>query len=417
MRILLRTNKQLQLQTALPLTMIPIRIDLDIPSFIPHPALPLPSDAHSFGINPSLPAYKIPEPTLPFRLKDVFLWNLHESLITPDQFAAIMVQDLDLPNNTGLPLQISSQIRNQLEEYAGIALHPLFHPINTLASVWNASSYDSIGLKDCPTTPLTIEIPTHIANGIRESGQSDAYTSPFARFGSISAMAHPLPAPIANEHTPDETYRCIVTLNINLQDKLFTDKFEWSLLHPLGVAERFAKATCAEIGLSGEWTPATTHAIYEAVLRLKKEVCESGGSIGFSGYAGDLENLALESQEAGWRFDNEHVADEWEPKVERLSKEEIEKREGDRERQIRRLRRETTRFSSSTNLVGGVPAPGGYFDQPESADTPMGRGERSKKKRRFRSLSPQGRGGTPGARGTPDAGAAGHVGIGSLNEW
>lgn len=30
------------------------------------------------------------------------------------------------------------------------------------------------------------------------------------------------------------------------------------------------------MGLSGEWVLAITHAIYEAVLRLKKEACEGG---------------------------------------------------------------------------------------------------------------------------------------------
>ena len=220
----------------------------------------------------------------------------------------------------------------------------------------------------------------------------------------------------SEDHNPDDTYRCIVNLNINLLDKLYTDRFEWSLLHPPGMAEHFAKQTCADIGLAGEWVPAMAHAIYEAVLRLKKEACESGGLVGGNGFGGEIDNLALEGQEAGWRFDHEHLADEWEPKVETLSKEEIEKREGDRERQIRRLRRETARFSSTTNMAGGMPTAGGVFDQPETTDTPMGRGERSKKKRRFRSLSPLGRAGTPG--GAPDTNAAGYGGSGSgLNEW
>ena len=154
---------------------------------------------------------------------------------------------------------------------------------------------------------------------------------------------------------------------------------------------------------------------------------------------GYLDNEAAGEAEAGWRYDPEGMGDEWEPKVERLSKEEIEKREGDRERQIRRLRRETARFSS-TALVGGMGMGmqqqqqqlggqqqqqqqygGGYFDQPvDTAETPMGRGERHKKKRRFRSLSPQGRGGTPGGRGTPtDANATtGYGGSGGgLMEW
>lgn len=413
-----RTDKQLHAQVALPLTLIPIRIDLDIPSFTPHPALPLPSDAQLFGINPSLPAYKTPEPTTPYRLKDVFLWNLHETLMTPDQFATILINDLDLPNAAGLAAQVSNQIRTQLEEYAGVALHPLFHSTNTVSKLGNGiNSRLTAGSREHSMTPGYSGRGTPAGNGTNATAQHNGYASPIKGSKDVSATAFSVPAPMSHEHNPDDTYRCIVTLNINLQNKLFTDKFEWSLLHPPGVAERFAKQTCADIGLSGEWVPAMAHAIYEAVLRLKKEACESGGLVGGNGYGGEIDNLALEGQEAGWRFDNEHLADEWEPKVERLSKEEIEKREGDRERQIRRLRRETARFSSTANMAGGVPTPGGYFDQTESAETPMGRGERSKRKRRFRSLSPSGRGGTPGGRGTPDVGAAGYGGGGGLNDW
>ena len=413
-----RTDKQLHGQNALPLTLIPIRIDLDIPSFTPHPALPLPSDAQLFGINPSLPAYKTPEPTTPYRLKDVFLWNLHETLITPDQFATILINDLDLPNAAGLAIQVSNQIRTQLEEYAGVALHPLFHSTNNATSNGHGSkSRMTATSRENSITPSYAGFGTAAANRANGIIQNNGRASPVNISKNVSAVAMPISAPALNEFNPDDTYRCIITLNINLQNKLFTDKFEWSLLHPPGVAERFAKQTCADIGLSGEWVPAMAHAIYEAVLRLKKEACESGGLVGGNGHEGEIDNLALEGQEAGWRFDNEHLADEWEPKVERLSKEEIEKREGDRERQIRRLRRETARFSSTTNMAGGVPTPGGYFDQTESAETPMGRGERSKKKRRFRSLSPSGRSGTPGGRGTPDGGTVGYGGGGGLNEW
>ncbi|KAI4135807.1 MAG: hypothetical protein LQ347_000353 [Umbilicaria vellea] len=413
-----KTDRQLHAQTALPLTLIPIRIDLDIPSFTPQPALPLPSDAQAFGINPSLPAYKVPDPTPPYRLKDVFLWNLHETLITPDQFAMILVHDLDLPNAAGLAVQISNQIRTQLEEYAGVALHPLFHSTNSATSNGNVvKTIQGSGSRDQSTTPAPAVSTTPLVNAVAGSRPINGNTSPAIESNAITAVASSVPAPTSDENNPDDTYRCIITLNINLLNKLYTDKFEWSLLHPPGVAEQFAKQTCADIGLAGEWVPAMTHAIYEAVLRLKKEACESGGLVGGNGYGGEIDNLALEGQEAGWRFDNEHLADEWEPKVETLSKEEIEKREGDRERQIRRLRRETARFSSTTNMAGGMPTQSGYFDQPESAETPMGRGERSKKKRRFRSLSPLARGATPGGRGTPDTGAAGYGGGGGLNDW
>ena len=408
-RLFGRTDKQHHAQTNLPLTLIPIRIDVDVASYTPHPALPLPPNAHELGINPALPAYRTPDPTPAYRLKDVFLWNLHETLITPDQFATILIHDLDLPNSTKLSMEISNQIRSQLEEYAGVALHPLFHSADISAPNGNVrKTIQTAHSREQSSTPALLGPSTPLTNGA--NGHISPAKTPHP---GVSARASPmLPTiPTNNELDPDDTYRCIVTLNINLQNKLYTDKFEWSLLHPVGLAERFSKQTCADLGLAGEWVPAMAHAIYEAVLRLKKEACESGGLVG--GYGAEVDNMAASEAGAGWRYDNEHLGDEWEPKLERLSKEEIEKREGDRERQLRRLRRETARFSSTSNMTaGGMPEQKGGAGGEEEAAAPMGRGERSKKKRRFRSLSPVG-------RGTPEVGNSGYGGggVGTLNEW
>ena len=336
-------------------------------------------------------------------------------MITPEQFSIVLCHELDLPNAASYAIQISNQIRQQLEEYAGVALHPLFHVTNTTNSDGTTvKTVQAGGSRDQSATPADVGSSTPKPSGVNGSTQTDGHLDMTETKDSVSATATPYKSTTSEIYNPDDTYRCIVTLNINLLNKLYTDRFEWSLLHPPGVAERFAKVTCADMGLGGEWVPAMTHAIYEAVLRVKKEACESGGLVGMNGYGGDIDNLALEGQEAGWRYDHEHLADEWEPKVETLSKEEIEKREGDRERQIRRLRRETARFSSTTNMAGGMPTPGGGgFEMQGDVETPMGRGERSKKKRRFRSLSPLARGGTPG--GTSEA--AGYGGGGGLTEW
>jgi len=413
-----RPDLQNYAQTALPLTLIPIRIDVDIPAFTPQPPLPPPHGAAYGQIDTSLAPYRPQEPTVPYRLKDIFLWNLHETLTTTDQFAQTLVQDLDLPNRGQMANEISKQIRTQLEEYAGVALHPLFHSQQMSTTNGVVTTIKPQPSRDASATPAASGNATPMRNG---GPQVNGFSTPARRVENgateeITAEATAIP-PESDDFNPDDTYRCIITLNINLSNHLYTDKFEWSLLHPPGTAEMFAKQTCADLGLPGEWVTAMTHAIYEAVLRLKKEACESGGLVG--GYGGEVPNEAAHGAEAGWRYDNEHLADEWEPKVEQLSKEEIEKREGDRERQIRRLRRETARFSSSTGMMGGMPsAPEnkGYFDEP--AEERMGRGERSKKKRRFRSLSPLARSGTPGGRGTPDIGGiAGYGGGGSLNDF
>jgi chromatin structure-remodeling complex subunit SFH1 len=331
-----------------------------------------------------------------FRIKDTFLWNLHEALATPEEFAMGFVRDLDLPNPQAMTLAISNQIRQQLEEYAGVALHPLFQSTQSKPALTSQTNPS----RDVSATPVPTQAATPDNRAIGVSVTKEALVN-----DSIL--------------NPDDAYRCLINLNINLQNRLYTDKFEWSLLHPPGMAEEFAQITCADLGLGGEWVGAIAHGIYEAVLKLKKEVCESGGMISSMGGLGnEIDNQAANGTEAGWRYDPEGLGDEWEPKVETLSKEEIEKREGDRERQIRRLRRETARFSSTAGITPDMSRQGsGYFDI--DSETPLGRGERSKRKRRFRSLSPSGRGGTPGGRGTPDTGSgAGYGGGGgTLSDW
>src|SRR4051812_5146032 len=83
-----RSDIQNAAQANLPLNMVPIRIDVDVPSY--RPAAPFPSH-HS--VDATLPQYRIQEETVPYKLRDQFLWNLHETLITTDQFAATLVQD------------------------------------------------------------------------------------------------------------------------------------------------------------------------------------------------------------------------------------------------------------------------------------------------------------------------------------
>ncbi|KAG9238710.1 hypothetical protein BJ875DRAFT_392605 [Amylocarpus encephaloides] len=399
-----KSDMQAFAQTALPLTLIPICIDLEIPAFTPQAPLPPPQGVGFGQIDTSLPVYRAQETTVPYRLKDIFLWNLHETLTTTDQFAQGMVQDLDLPNRAFYAGEISKQIRTQLEEYAGVALHPLFHAQHTTTTNGVVTTIKTLS-RDVSATPAVSGNATPLRNG---TSQANGYSTPSKvdpSLQEVTATATRI-TPDSDEHNPDDMYRCIISLNVNLSTFLYQDKFEWSLLHPPGTAEMFAKQTCADIGLPGEWVPAITHAIYEAVLRQKKEACESGGLVG--GSSGELPNDSAHGTEAGWRYDNEHLADEWEPKIEQLSKEDIEKREGDRERQIRRLRRETARFSSTAGMMGGIPQATesrGYFD--DAGEERMGRGERSKKKRRFRSLSPVGRSGTPGGRGTPDTGYGG----------
>lgn len=397
------TEKQVQVQAALPLNLVPIRIDLNIAPFLPEPALPKPHNAREMGLDENAAAYRQPAPTLEYRLKDYFLWNLHEALITPDQFAKVFVDDMDFPpeRKQALIMSISHQIRSQLEEHAGVELHPYFskekpRPIQPTAPQSRPALSRDQSSTPYPGTPSG----QPATNGIASS-QPD---TPLPNGTTVTATAERID-PVLN---PDDAHRCVITLSLNLQNRLLTDKFEWSLLHPPGMPELFARQTCADLGLSGEWLPALAHSIYEAVLKLKKDVVENNGSVlGVVGSGvtawGDVENEVAEvhgdgalaiGEGAGWRFDGDALGIEWEPRVEVLSKEEIEKREGDRERQLRRMRRDMAaraapQISQRDSFYGG-------FGEPAAEEERMGRGERAKKKRRFRSLSPV------GGRDSPD---------------
>ncbi|KAJ5032177.1 hypothetical protein J3E74DRAFT_470375 [Bipolaris maydis] len=324
------TEKQVLTQSVLPWTLIPIRIDMDIQAFRPDAPLPTPSNAREFGINENLPAYKTARRHPCIQTQGLVSVEPTRGLTTPDQFA-----------------------KQFLEEYAGVALHPLFHSANSPAVQGTGANLRYLHL------PATNGASTPMTNG---ASQAEGAQTPAGIPNGISAKATALPS---------ENFTTRMT------------RF----------AEMFAKTTCADLGLSGEWVNAMTHSIYEAVLRAQK-----GGVVKTADWwvTEKIDNDAVEPTiGAGWRYDQEHLCDEWEPKVEILSPEEIEKREGDRERQIRRLRRETARFSSTSNMTG-TPA-NEFFNNIEGQEN-MGRGERSKKKRRFRSLSPVGRG-TPGAGG------------------
>lgn len=423
------SDLEAHIQAQLPLTLIPIRVDLDIHSWQPEPPYPLPPSQYQATYNLALPQYKRPELAPSYKIRDIVLWNLHESIITPDDFALNLVQDLDLDpiQSKRYAAEIASQIRSQLEDWAGIALHPLFYtqPIikpadsevqaldavnGTLASGHSGSGTPAhVGAsisRPASTTPAT---PAASTPQLPPGAMVLATASPIPTTVNPETGETSLPVTTDPSLNPDDTYRCLITLSISLSSNLYTDKFEWSLLHPPGAAESFARQTCADMGLSGEWALAITHAIYEAVLRLKKEVCE--GALALGTY---LDNQAIREEEgAGWRYDIDDFGAEWEPKFEELSKEEIEKREGDRERQLRRLRRDAAKLTSTAGMQPSqreqeAQARGSYFDLPGTGimtgeDTPsMGRGERSKKKRRFRSLSP-----LANARGTPDLGHLG----------
>jgi len=53
------------------------------------------------------------------RIRDCFVWNLHEALVTPEEFARTFCADLDLPAAPWADT-VAAQIRAQLEDQDGV---------------------------------------------------------------------------------------------------------------------------------------------------------------------------------------------------------------------------------------------------------------------------------------------------------
>jgi len=169
--------------------------------------------------------------------------------------------------------------------------------------------------------------------------------------------------------------RVILSIDVQIANHHLMDHIEWDLLSPL-TPEAFSAKLCAELGLTGEAVPLIAHAVHEELLKHKKDAIEWGviggdrdpgddatgdrpqrDRSGF-GLVKDKTGLGLgwgraprdgrgpKTLKSVWRDWAE--AEEFRTKFEELTAEEVERREIERERASRRLRRETSKFQSLT---------------------------------------------------------------------
>ncbi|EDK42517.1 conserved hypothetical protein [Lodderomyces elongisporus NRRL YB-4239] len=141
----------------------------------------------------------------------------------------------------------------------------------------------------------------------------------------------------------------IIDLSVNLNKQLYQDRIEWDLNQNQVTPEQFAEIVVADLGLSLEFKLAISHALHEIIIRVKKEIVDGS-------FNNEIHNLHLVKGiifEQGLRIFTENSIsngnDKWEPSVEILSASEIERRENERIRNLRRLKRESMRREFDEN--------------------------------------------------------------------
>ncbi|RUS29256.1 hypothetical protein BC938DRAFT_480872 [Jimgerdemannia flammicorona] len=207
------------------------------------------------------------------KLRDSFVWNMNEQIITPENFAEILCEDLELPLAKFVPV-IAGSIRAQVQDFEAI------HEIEV----------------------------------------------------------------------PGEDMRVVINLDLQVGKQNLRDRFEWDLSDSGGgtmaggnAPEEFAYRLAADMGIGGEFVSIIAHSIREQLYRHKKERIDE---YGFDEGTCDPLMTAFRS------LDEAH---EWAPHMETLSADGLEKLLLDKERSIRRLRRETSRYTRTRRLS---PTPG-----------------------------------------------------------
>jgi chromatin structure-remodeling complex subunit SFH1 len=246
------------------------------------------------------------------RVRDCFVWNLHERLVTPEQFARTFCADLDLPA-TPWADTVAAQIRAQLEDQDGVG---------------------------------SMELAV-------DGGGSVGDEVPECRV--ILSVCH------AYELQPPLTLTWTLQIDVQVDNHHLLDHIEWDLRSGL-TPEEFTHQLCLDLGLAGEAEPLIAHAVHEELMRHKKDAIEWGVIGGFPTEQAattedgtkDKSGLGLMKDKTGlglgwgrtpkegrgprilrsvWRDWAE--AEEFKTRWEMLSQEEVERREIERERASR----------------------------------------------------------------------------------
>ncbi|QRW27092.1 SNF5/SMARCB 1/INI1 family protein [Rhizoctonia solani] len=145
--------------------------------------------------------------------------------------------------------------------------------------------------------------------------------------------------------------RVIVNLDLQISTHHLHDHIEWDLTSSL-TPEHFARVLCADVGLAGEAVSLVACALREALLKHTKDALEAG-LIGPGAHDSRSEPLGTAARKDVGPETLRSILRDWQdaeeyfPRLELLSAEELERRAMERERAIRRMRRETQRWGQA----------------------------------------------------------------------
>ncbi|KAJ1911082.1 Chromatin structure remodeling complex protein sfh1 [Tieghemiomyces parasiticus] len=258
------------------------------------------------------------------KLHDMFLWNLNEPYMSPEKFAQLLCTDLNVVNAANIE-SISQSIRAQLID------HSNFYELQK-------------------TRHQDLVMRSEEASA-EQQRPVDHYTEPV---------------------------RVTVQLELQVGKQLLRDQFQWDLTTSLedpsmqAMPEYFARQLAADLGVGGEYVPLIAHSVREQLLRYQRERLDLENDTGIVSihYPDEHEERFPGGRQrftSNFTINVLRPPDEgkhWTPHIDDLTQDDLEKILIDKERSMRRMRRETARLLQSSRGRRGSPYPtpggGGY---------------------------------------------------------
>ncbi|KAI9027795.1 hypothetical protein DFJ74DRAFT_660474 [Hyaloraphidium curvatum] len=255
------TRSELEECASLPVKLVPIRIDFDIDNF---------------------------------HLSDTFLWNVNETLITPEHFAHLLLADVMVPGPRGQPRRVMEKTTMHAQLVQSIVAQ-----IRAQCAAYVPAVAEDPEGAVVPDEPLV------------QRTEPDEEPSP----GEAEERK-------TVDHASD-TLRVVIRLDLIIGNTHLRDKFEYPL-SPSSTKvtpEVFARILCADMALGPEFVPSIAHSIREQLVAAR--------------IAWEDEMQAPEVGRHGFRMRE----DDWEPIIKDLTDSDLVKLTRERDRNPRRNRR------------------------------------------------------------------------------
>jgi SWI/SNF-related matrix-associated actin-dependent regulator of chromatin subfamily B protein 1 len=202
------------------------------------------------------------------RMREAFVWNLNDPVITPELFAQSLVEDYALAPSY-FPVIVKS-IQDQLSDFQA-------HTTDLIISENEGESLLRGRLDESEKTwwdkwrkelPSIAKRPKEALTTGRKRRKVDV---------NVKVERNPdAPATVADievdEKEQQEEMRILIRLDIGIGSMKLDDQFEWDIDNPGASPEQFAEVYARELGLGGEFRTAIAHSIREQVHTYQKSL-------------------------------------------------------------------------------------------------------------------------------------------------